>query len=120
MHYMVYVICNPARTIFFLGVTGGFTDGIFDTSIITPPGISLWQNCTCLSITKSSVSWMARRITWNNCNRGFIGGGFRKLNTGIRDGETCRISGSTRRSYFPSRSSAIRFIAASIDPTHLG
>lgn len=48
MHYMVYVICNPARTIFFLGVTGGFTDGIFDTSIITPPGISLWQNCTLL------------------------------------------------------------------------
>lgn len=48
MHYMVYVICNPARTIFFLGVTGGFTDGIFDTSILTPPGISLWQNCTVL------------------------------------------------------------------------
>ena len=48
MHYMVYVICNPSRTIFFLGVTGGFTDGIFDFDIIPQRGISLWQNCTML------------------------------------------------------------------------
>jgi len=48
MYYYVYVVCNPTRNIFFLGVTGGFTDGIFDTSVFTPPGISLWQNCTLL------------------------------------------------------------------------
>lgn len=45
MFYMVYVLCNPARTIFFLGITGGFTDGIFDTDKVFPPGVSLWMNC---------------------------------------------------------------------------
>ncbi len=45
MHYMVYVLCNPARTIFFLGVTGGFTDGIFEIESLAPEGDTLWNNC---------------------------------------------------------------------------
>lgn len=45
MHYMVYVLCNPARTVFFIGFTGGFTDGIFDTCVSEPPAVSLWSNC---------------------------------------------------------------------------
>jgi succinylarginine dihydrolase len=48
MHYRVYVLCNPARTLFFLGVTGGFTDGIFDLDAVDPPKVSLWINCKVL------------------------------------------------------------------------
>lgn len=45
MHYMVYVLCNRARTLFFVGVTRGFTDEIFDDET-SPSGSSLWSSCT--------------------------------------------------------------------------
>lgn len=53
MHYVVYVLCNPSRTLFFLGVTGGFTDAIFDLDVIEPPRLSLWVNCNILIHHKS-------------------------------------------------------------------
>ena len=48
MNYMVYVLCNPARTIFFVGLTGGFTDGIFEAEMLNSPKVSCWKNCTLL------------------------------------------------------------------------
>lgn len=48
MNYTVYVLCNPMRTLFFIGVTGGFTDGIFDLDEEDPLRVSLWVNCNVL------------------------------------------------------------------------
>jgi predicted GIY-YIG superfamily endonuclease len=46
MHYMVYVLCNASRTFFYLGVTGGFTDAIFEEEVVPPPAISIWNQFT--------------------------------------------------------------------------
>ena len=46
MNYMVYVLCNRTHTIFYLGMTGGFTDGIFELEYPGSHRISCWQDCT--------------------------------------------------------------------------
>lgn len=46
MHYRVYVLCNASRTFFYLGVTGGFTDAIFEEETLPPSAVSIWNQFT--------------------------------------------------------------------------
>lgn len=46
MHYIVYVLCNRARNLFFLGITGGFTDAIFEADFPLQEQLSFLTTCT--------------------------------------------------------------------------